>query len=305
MDLRDYMTIETEISNALRMHKPVVALASEMLCYTERGLRIALAAQTEEIVRRSGAIPARMAVMDGKLKIGLTERETHRLFSAENVDVFSQAELPIAIATGGTGAVPVAGSALLASLAGIRVLSSCVLSGISTQTQSSLPEGSADLEELSASSVALVCGGVSAGSSSAYTLRYLAVRGVPVLGMGLSAFPFTYCREDCGAVDYTASTPREVAAVLHAKWDVGVRGGVLVAVALPEAEALLESRVLTLTSRITAEAEQKHLHGKQRTAFIARQLLSDSAALEAHSKLTQQCARVASELAQSYLAYSP
>jgi len=194
MNLSNYLDIASEVRSAVVAKKPVVALDSTILSH---GIRypqnLPFAFKVEQIVREHGAIPATMAIINGRMKIGLSAGELELLCRGEDViQKVSRSQLPIILAQGGTGATTVASAMILASLAGIRVFSTCAIGGVHRNAASTM-DISADLQELGRTPVAVVTGGTPLTLDVGKTLEYLETSGVPVLGYQTSSFPTFHC----------------------------------------------------------------------------------------------------------------
>ena len=236
--LAQFMDITEEIRQAVAEGKPVVALESTILSHgMPYPQNLSFAREVEKIIRAEGAVPATMAVIDGRLKAGLTEEELVRMCEAKGVLKVSRRDLPIVVAGKLTGATTVATTMILANLAGIRVFATGGIGGVHRGGENSM-DISADLQELAHTPVAVVCAGAKMILDIGRTLEYLETMGVPVLGLGTKDFPAFYCRKSGFSVDARVDTPREAAAVLKAKWDLELAGGVLIGNPVPEEYAM-------------------------------------------------------------------
>lgn len=224
-DLKAYMDVTPEIEEAVRTGKPVVALESTILShgmpYPEN---LSFAREVEKIIREQGAIPATMAIIDGRLKCGLTEAELVRMCEAKGVLKVSRRDLPIVAAQKLTGATTVATTMILANMAGIHIFATGGIGGVHRHGEVTM-DVSADLQELAHTPVAVVCAGAKMILDIGRTLEYLETMGVPVLGLNTDDFPAFYCRKSGFGVDYNAKTPADVAAIAKAKWGMGLQGG--------------------------------------------------------------------------------
>ena len=193
-DLKAYMDVTPEIEEAVRTGKPVVALESTILShgmpYPEN---LSFAREVEKIIRAQGAIPATMAIIDGRLKCGLTEDELVRMCEAKGVLKVSRRDLPIVVAQKLTGATTVATTMILANMAGIHVFATGGIGGVHRRGEVTM-DVSADLQELAHTPVAVVCAGAKMILDIGRTLEYLETMGVPVLGLNTDDFPAFYCR---------------------------------------------------------------------------------------------------------------
>jgi len=222
----EYLDILPEVREALAYGKPVVALESTILShgmpYPEN---LSFAAEVEKVVRAEGAVPATVALIGGRIKIGLTPAELEILCKAENVGKVSRRDMPITIATEANGATTVATTMICAALAGVRVFATCGIGGVHRHGEVTM-DVSADLQELKQTSVAVVCAGAKQILDIGRTLEYLETMGVPVIGNGTKDFPAFYCRKSGFFVDYAARDEVEIARILKTKWDIGLSAGV-------------------------------------------------------------------------------
>ena len=265
MNLKNYLDIAPEVKSAVEAGKPVVALESTILShgmpYPEN---LTFAAEVERIIRAEGAIPATMAIIDGRMKVGLSAGELELMCKGENVAKVSRRDLPILLATGGTGATTVASTMILASLAGIPVFATGGIGGVHRGAATTM-DISADLQELAHTPVAVVCAGAKMILDIGLTLEYLETMGVPVLGYNTDQFPAFYCRKSGFGVDYTAKSPAEIAKIARTKWDLGLAGGMLIGNPVPEEYALDFDEMSAVIDKALAAAEKDHVHGKNIT----------------------------------------
>ena len=266
--LKQYMDITPEIEEAVRAGKPVVALESTILShgmpYPEN---VDFAREVERIIREQGAIPATMAVIDGRLKAGLTEDELLRMCRGEGVLKASRRDLPIVVAQKLTAATTVATTMILANLAGIRFFATGGIGGVHRGGEESM-DISADLQELAHTPVAVVCAGAKMILDIGRTLEYLETMGVPVLGLNTDDFPAFYCRRSGFGVDHNAKAPADVAAIAKVKWDMGLTGGMLIGNPVPEQYAMDFDEMSAVIDKALAAADEAGVKGKNITPFL-------------------------------------
>ncbi len=302
MNLNDYLQIQPEIEAAVKAGKPVVALESTILSH---GMpwpeNLEFAHKVEQVVRNNGAVPATTAIIDGKLKVGLDDADIERMCRAENVEKVSRRDLPIMVATGRTGATTVATTMILASLAGIRIFATGGIGGVHRGAETTM-DISADLQELAHTPVAVVCAGAKMILDIGLTLEYLETMGVPVLGMGTEDFPAFYCRKSGFGVDYAAKDELDAAKVLKAKWDLGLRGGVLIGNPVPEEYALDFDEMNAVIQRAIDSANAEGVKGKHLTPYLLAHIVeyTGGKSLATNLQLAYNNARVASRLAVEY-----
>lgn len=298
-DLKAFMDVAPEIEEAVRAGKPVVALESTILShgmpYPEN---LGFAREVERVIREQGAVPATMAVIDGRLKAGLTEAELLRMCEAKGVLKVSRRDLPIVVAQKLTGATTVATTMILSQMAGVRVFATGGIGGVHRGGENSM-DISADLQELAHTPVAVVCAGAKMILDIGRTLEYLETMGVPVLGLGTDDFPAFYCRKSGFGVDYNARTPADVARIAHAKWSMGLGGGLLIGNPVPERYAMDFDEMSAVIDRAMAQAEEAGVRGKDITPFLLAHIveLTGGDSLKTNIQLAYNNARAAAQIA--------
>ena len=301
------LTLTPEVADALHDGRPVVALESTVIAHGmpfPKNLESARA--LEATVRAEGAVPATIAVLDGRIRIGLDDAALERLASAgKAVMKLSRRDLPVALATGAPGATTVAATMIAARLAGIAVFATGGLGGVHRGAETSF-DVSADLDELARTSVCVVCAGAKSILDLPKTLEVLETRGVPVLGFGTDEFPAFYSRNSGMPVSHRCDNVTEVASVLKAKWDLGLEGGVVLANPIPEADALDGPTMETAIAEALADAEARGITGKSVTPFLlaALERITAGRSLTANMALIRNNAVVAARVAAAYAALS-
>ena len=301
MDLKKYMDITPEIAEAVAAGKPVVALESTILSHgMPYPQNYEFAKGIEKIIRDLGAVPATMAVINGRMKAGLTEEEL--LLMCENKDnqvaKLSRRDLPIALAMGKTGATTVATTMILADLAGIRVFATGGIGGVHRGAETTM-DISADLQELAHTPVAVVCAGAKMILDIGLTLEYLETMGVPVLGMQTEDFPSFYCRKSGFKVDYAAQGAAEVAQIAHTKWACDLQGGMLIGNPVPEEYAMDYDYMSKIIDEALADAKEAGIKGKATTPFLLAKIveLTGGDSLKTNIQLAYNNARCAAQIA--------
>ena len=302
--LKKYMDIAPEVAQALEQGKPVVALERTILShgmpYPEN---VDFAKKIEQEIRDLGAVPATLAIIDGRLKAGLTEEELLTMCKGEGVCKVSRRDMPIVIANKMTGATTVATTMIIANLAGIRVFATGGIGGVHRGGEDSM-DISADLQELAHTNVMVVCAGAKMILDIGRTLEYLETMGVPVLGMDTDDFPAFYCRKSGFGVDYNAKTAADVAKIAKAMWDLELDGGMLIGNPVPEEYAMDFDMMSAVIDRAMAEAEAAGVKGKNITPFllanIVEQTGGDSLKTNMQLAFNNACAaaKIAVELAK-------
>jgi pseudouridine-5'-phosphate glycosidase len=298
--MNPYLDRSAEVAAALESGRPVVALESTIISHGmpyPRNVETALA--VEAAVRESGAVPATIAVLGGRLKAGLSEAEIEALGKAGlSVLKASRRDLPSIVARGLDGATTVAATMIVAELAGIRVFATGGIGGVHRGAETSF-DISADLEELSRTSVAVVCAGAKSILDLPKTLEYLETKGVPVVGYGTDEFPAFYTSHSGLELEERADTPGELAALIAAKWSLGLTGGVVVANPIPKAMSMPEKLIDEAIAEALAAMRAAGVKGKEVTPFLLAKVkeLTGGDSLESNIALVLNNARLASKLA--------
>jgi pseudouridine-5'-phosphate glycosidase len=280
----------------------VVALESTLITHGlphPKNLDVALA--LEAVVREAGAVPATIALLSGQITVGLTDEQLVYLAEAKNVRKCSRRDLPIAVGRGEDGATTVAGTMIVAHMAGIRVFATGGIGGVHRGHPFDV---SADLLELGRTPVTVVCAGAKAILDLPLTLEVLETQGVPVIGYRTEEFPAFYTRSSGLPIDVRCDTPQEVAAVVRARDDLNLRGGTLVTVPVPPEDELSAAKAEVAIATALAEAEAQEIKGKAVTPFLLARVseLTGEASLRANVALLLNNARVASAIAVALVA---
>jgi len=260
------------------------------------------ARKLEADVRAEGAVPATVAILGGRLKCGLSPGEIEHLArEGPSVAKVSRRDLPIVVARKGTGATTVAATMIVAALARIPVFATGGIGGVHRGAQESF-DISADLAELARTSVAVVCAGAKAVLDLKLTLEYLETHGVPVIGYCTDRLPAFWTRDSGLDVDARADDPVDVARLMHAKWSMGLAGGLVVANPIPARFELSRERVENAIAQAIGEAESQGIAGKAVTPFLLARVnaLTGGDSLEANVALVRNNATLAAKVAVAY-----
>ena len=301
MQMKDYMDVLPEIQEALDHNQPVVALESTILSH---GMpfpeNVGFAAEVEKVVRAEGAIPATTALINGRIKIGLSPSELETMCRAENVGKVSRRDMPTYLAMKKNGATTVATTMICAAMAGIKVFATGGIGGVHRGGEVTM-DVSADLQELRQTPVAVVCAGAKQILDIGRTLEYLETMGVPVLGNATSDFPAFYCRKSGFGVDYAAKDESEIASIIKMKWDLGLEGGVLIGNPIPEEYALDYDYMEGVINEALAEADEKGVRGKDITPFLLARIkeITKGVSFASNVQLAYNNARVAAKIAKA------
>jgi pseudouridylate synthase len=266
--LEKYLDINVEVKEALDAGMPVVALESTIISHgMPYPMNVETALKVEKIIRDNGAIPATIAILNGKLKVGLTKEEVEFLGKEKNVIKTSRRDIPYIVANGLNGATTVASTMIIANLAGIKVFATGGIGGVHRGASETF-DISADLEELSMTNVAVVCAGAKSILDIGLTLEYLETKGVPVIGFDTDELPAFYTRKSGYKVDFNIDSEVTLAKVLKSKWDLGLNGGVVVANPIPEEFAMDFDEINNAIDEALKELEIKGIKGKESTPFL-------------------------------------
>lgn len=294
-----YLELSPEVEAALREGRPVVALESTIISHgMPYPTNIEMAHKVEQIVRDHGAVPATIAILNGKLKAGLTDAEIEYLAQAEDVIKASRRDIPYIVSQGKNGGTTVGATMIIAAMAGIKVFATGGIGGVHRGAEKTM-DISADLEELGKTNVIVVCAGAKAILDLGLTLEYLETRGVPVLGFGTDKLPAFWTRTSAFNVDYKVDSAQEVAQVAHTKWELGLNGGVLVANPIPEEYSMDPEFINTAISEALVEADAQGIQGKASTPFLLSKIKDITAgkSLDSNIGLVYNNAAVASDIA--------
>lgn len=303
--LKDYIVVSDEVKKAIENNMPVVALESTIISHGmpyPKNLETALSC--EKIVRENGAIPATTAVIDGKLRIGLTKEEIEFMADPKNISKItkmSRRDVPVLVANKGNGSTTVATTILLAKLAGIKILVTGGIGGVHRGAETTF-DISRDLQELANTDIAVICAGAKSILDIGLTLEYLETFGVPVIGYNTKEMPAFYTRKSGFAVDYSLGTPEEIAKMLYTKWDLEMKGGVLVTNPIPEEYSMDEAMISKCIEDALKEADEKGIKGKETTPFLLGKVLeiTDGKSLESNIALVENNAKLGAKIAVEF-----
>lgn len=300
--MNKYLSIAPEIQEALAAGKPVVALESTILShgmpYPEN---LEFSHRVEEIVREEGAVPATTAIIGGKLCVGLTSDQLEIMCKAENVGKVSRRDVATYVATGMVGATTVATTMMLAELAGIRFFATGGIGGVHRGAETTM-DISADLQELANTQVAVICAGAKSLLDIGLTLEYLETMGVPVIGLQTDDFPAFYCRKSGFGVDFNAPDEATVAKIMKTKWDLGLKGGSVIANPIPEEYELDFDEMNAVIERAIESAKKDGIRGKDTTPYLLAHIkdYTEGVSLASNLQLAYHNARRAAKIAVEY-----
>lgn len=299
--INEYLDINPEVAEALERGEPVVALESTIIAHgMPYPKNVETALRVHQAIRENGAVPATIGIIGGRIKVGLTDDEIEYMGKAEEVVKVSRRDLPFVLARGGDGATTVAGTMIAASMAGIRVFVTGGIGGVHRGVSESF-DISADLEEMKNTDVVVVCAGVKSILDIGKTLEYLETSGIPVISYGTSEFPAFYSRESGYTTEYSMDTPEDIARMIRLKYQLGLKGGVLVACPIPEEDEIPLDKIESIIQLALDECETKGISGKRITPFLLDrvQQLTGGKSLEANIRLVLNNARLGARIAAS------
>lgn len=297
--LNNYLQVKPEIEEALRKGLPVVALESTIISHgMPYPQNIKTAMEVERIVRENGAVPATIAILNGKLTVGLNDEELELLGNSTDVVKASRRDLPFIVAKELNGATTVAATMIIAAMAGIKVFATGGIGGVHRHAQETF-DISADLQELSNTNVAVVCAGAKSILDLGLTLEYLETQGVPVVGYETDEFPAFYTRKSGFKVDYRVDSEIELAKALKAKWDMELKGGLVIANPIPHEYEMNYDDINNAISNALKEADDKGVKGKEATPFLLSKVkeITKGKSLESNIQLVYNNAKLAAKLA--------
>jgi pseudouridine-5'-phosphate glycosidase len=295
----EFTDIHPEIRQALAEKRAVVALESTIIThgmpYPDNGT---MARAVEAIIREEGAIPATIAVMDGRLKIGLSDEECEALAQTQGAMKLSRADLAFAVSEGRTGGTTVAATMIAAHLAGISVFATGGIGGVHKGAETSF-DISADLEELSRTPVIVISAGAKAILDVEKTLEVLETRGVPVVGFGTDIMPAFWSRHSPYPAPLRLDAPEAIARFHRTRQSLGLGGGMLIANPVPQEDEIPAEEMATYIAAAQAEAEKKGVTGKAVTPFLLSRIveLTEGRSLATNIALVKNNARLAARIA--------
>jgi pseudouridylate synthase len=293
----DLLQLAPEVRRALDDGQAVVALESTVIAH---GLpfptNLESARSMEAVVRREGAVPATVALLDGRLRVGLDDAELEHLATAKRIRKVSRRDLAVTVARGEDGATTVAATMTVAAWAGIGVFATGGIGGVHRDPPYDV---SNDLPALASVPVAVVCAGAKSILDLRATLEWLETWGVPVLGYGTDEFPAFYSRRSGLGVDVRVDSPGEAAAIIRAGQRLGLPGGTLVTVPIPPDDELPLEQIEASIASAIAEAQARGIEGSASTPFLLKWVArgTEGASIKANVALLENNAAVAAQIA--------
>jgi pseudouridine-5'-phosphate glycosidase len=297
--MHQFLLFSPEVAAARAARKPIVALESTIISH---GMpfpqNMTMAREVEQIIRDAGAVPATIAIIDGRICVGLSDEQLELLAISPEAMKVSRRDLPFVVATRRLGATTVAATMICAQLAGIHVFVTGGIGGVHRGAETTM-DISADLQELARTDVAVVCAGVKSILDIGLTLEYLETHGVPVVSVGQAAFPAFFTRDSGFQADFQLDTALEQANFIQTKWELGLHGGVVISNPVPEMFAMPKEEIDRITEQALFEALNGGITGKAVTPFLLARIkeLTEGRSLMTNIALVKHNALVGAELA--------
>jgi len=297
--MHSFLLLSPEVAAARNAGLPIVALESTIISHgMPYPQNVQTARKVEQIIRDAGAVPATIAIMDGKICIGLSEEQLETLGTAPDAIKVSRRDLAYVLSQRLLGATTVAATMICAQLAGIEVFVTGGIGGVHRGAETSF-DISADLQELAHTSVAVVCAGVKSILDIGLTLEYLETHGVPVISVGQPGFPAFFTRESGFNADFQLDSPEQQANFIRTKWQLGLAGGVVVSNPVPAQFAMPKEEIDRITEQALREAGQQGVTGKKVTPFLLARIkeLTEGRSLATNIALVEHNALVGARMA--------
>lgn len=300
--MNQYLDIHPKVLKALRNGEPVVALESTIISHGmpyPQNVEMALA--VEKIILNEGAIPATIAILNGRIKVGLDPDEITKLAQLKNVLKVSKRDMAYCISKGYNGATTVSATILVASMVGIKVFATGGIGGVHRGAQETF-DISRDLEELASKNVAVVCAGAKSILDLGLTLEYLETKGVEIIGYQTDELPAFYTRESGFKVDYNIDNPKDIAKLINVKWNLSLEGGVVIANPISPLYSMDRKFIDDEISKALQSAKKDGIVGKEITPYLLSKIKSstEGASLDANIQLVYSNAKLAAQIAKEF-----
>ena len=297
--MHNFLLLSPEVAAARTAGKPIVALESTIISHgMPYPQNVRTAREVEQIIRDAGAVPATIAVIAGKICIGLSDEQLELLGASPDAMKVSRRDLAYVLAQARLGATTVAATMICAQLAGIEVFVTGGIGGVHRGAETSF-DISADLQELAQTSVAVVCAGVKSILDIGLTLEYLETHGVPVLSVGQPGFPAFFTRDSGFQADFQIDSAEDQAAFIRTKWQLGLAGGVVVSNPVPADAAMAPAEIDAIITQALGEAASQNVTGKKVTPFLLGRIkeLTEGRSLATNIALVKHNALIGARLA--------
>ncbi len=302
--LSKYIKISKEIETALNNNEPIVALESTIISHGmpyPQNMETAL--QCEEIIRSQGVHPATIAIIKGQIVVGLSKQEIEYIAkSGQNVIKTSRRDLPLIVSLGLDGATTVAATMYISQMVGISFFATGGIGGVHRGYEETM-DVSADLDEFAQTSVCVICAGAKAILDLPRTIEYLETKGVPVIGYQTDYLPAFYTRTSPSKVNYRLNSPQQIAEMVKTKWELGLKGGVIIANPIPSKYSLEEEKINKVIEQALVEMKKNKIIGKDTTPFLLKKIveLTDGNSLKSNIELVFNNCMLAALIAKEYV----
>ncbi|HZJ59789.1 MAG TPA: pseudouridine-5'-phosphate glycosidase [Chitinophagaceae bacterium] len=303
--MQNFLEIQPEIKSALAERRPVVALESTIISHgMPYPQNLATTFEVERIVRENGAIPATIAIINGKCYAGLTNEQLEYFAKAKDVGKVSLRDIPHVISKKLYGATTVAATMRIASMVGIKIFATGGIGGVHRNASETM-DISADLTEMEQTSVAVVSAGIKSILDIGLTLEYLETKGIPVVTIGQDEFPGFYAVKSGFNSPLRLDRVDEIAAMIKTKWQLGISGAVLIANPVPSGQGIDPYEMEIHIEKALKEADKKKIAGKEVTPFLLKYIADHTGgeSLDANIALIKNNAKLGAELAVAYFKY--
>ena len=296
------LQLSAEVEKAKKLNKPIVALETTIISH---GMpypdNLSTALEVEKIIREEGATPATIGLVDGQIKIGMSKKEIELFAKSCDITKVSRRDIPIVMSNNANGATTVAGTILLAKLAGINVMATGGIGGVHRDAENTF-DISADLQELSNTDITVICAGPKSILDIGLTLEYLETMGVPVIGYNTNLLPTFYCHESKFEVDFNYKKPSDIAKVMSNQRHLSLKGGMLVCNPIPKEFSIDSSIIENSINSSTEIAKKNNVKGKDLTPFLLQNItsLTKGVTLKSNIKLMLNNAKLAAKIAISF-----
>ena len=296
-----YLDLSPEVREALENNRPVVALESTIISHgMPYPKNVQTAVAVENTIRENGAVPATIAIIKGRLKVGLTPDELE-YFGKKGMAITktSRRDIPVIVSKGEDGATTVAATMMIAAMAGIQVFATGGIGGVHRGAETTM-DISADLDEFTKTPVLVVCAGAKAILDLNLTMEYLETKGIPVFCYQTNELPAFYTRQSGIKAPFRADSPEELAGIWNTKNELGIQGGFIVANPIPEEFSMDPARINAAIDEAITEMNKLGIHGKETTPYLLDkvQKLTGGDSLESNIKLVLNNAALAAKIAK-------
>ncbi|MBK9404999.1 MAG: pseudouridine-5'-phosphate glycosidase [Ignavibacteria bacterium] len=298
MSFENYIIISEEVKEAINGNKAVVALESTIISHgMPYPQNYDTALLVENTVRKNNAVPATIAIIDGKIKVGLSLRDLEIISTGKNILKASRRDLPVIISKKLNAATTVSATMICAALASLKIFATGGIGGVHRNAQNTF-DISADLKELSITNIAVVSAGVKSILDIGLTLEYLETMGVPVIGYRTDEFPAFYTRQSGYKVNYRLDSPEEIAEAMKVKRELGLNGGMIIANPVPEEFSMDKKIIDEAIEASLIKADKNNIKGKDVTPFLLSEInnITGGTSLESNIRLVMNNAKLAAEI---------